>query len=172
MYFIVEKHQNLAIGTENKEQGKLEYVLNNALFTVKQKAQEKDKGDFKIVTRAKRKFPQQPIRSAKDLRSQIYSSIGSKSFDDVFSLDIHECGFIIENKESGRHYTVSLGKRQKGSVSYHEISRDKPENYLSIKYLGITPKAHSGIYAPEIKQKEVLKEMKTILAHLQHKGIV
>ncbi len=168
---IVEKHLNLAVG----QKGDMNYVLNNVNMSVRQMPFETKHGGVKIIQQPK--FKEEPVLSATDLRDKLPRT----GFDSCHSMDIHECGYVIVSQETGRCYNVGFGRRQKGSIGFHAVSTDKPEHFLSVKYLGITPDRFSGVFATTGKglylpkqyiQKDIVREMKDIVEYMKHRDFV
>ncbi|MCZ6678762.1 MAG: hypothetical protein O7E52_16130 [Candidatus Poribacteria bacterium] len=179
---ILEKHLNLAKGAWN---GQI-YTLDN-VYLMQGVPPQRLKDDGFIIVR-------EPIhekaimRSAEDLRARIPANGFEKCWNEI----IDEGGYSIINKKSGRCYTVIYGTRATGSILEGRVTRQEPEYYLSIKYLGITPEAYGGFAADTsnhamdkkqgvmpprvdiIAQMEnaVICEMKSIISYLKTKRLI
>jgi hypothetical protein len=168
---IVEKHQNLAIA----QNGNIEYVLNNAFLSARQRPFETTYGG--VTIRQQPKFKEEIVLSAQDLRDKLPSD----DFDRCYSRDKHECGYIVRSMETGRCFTVSFGRKQEGSIGTPQAKIDKAENYLAIKYLGIVPDNFrgafalnkQGLYLPrQVIHREIIAEMRDIVDYLKHRKVV
>tara|TARA_Y100000310_G_C20701175_1_gene830018 strand:+ start:5035 stop:6603 length:1569 start_codon:yes stop_codon:yes gene_type:complete len=163
---IIERHHNLAIG----EKGNAVYILRNADLIISQKREEEHKGNQRVVRYPK--LTPSTVLSAEDLRSSLPSS-----FDNCYSRDLRECGYIVKSAESGRFYNVSFGRSQKGKIEPGKVSKEELKDYMAIRYLGIDAKAlHSArIYLPEghkIVEDSIVKEMNHIFKYLKQKKVI
>jgi hypothetical protein len=169
---IVENHKNLAFGIR----GELEYVSDGVQFYVRQRSKKVFLEDRTIIFQPR--YHKETQLSADDLRSEI----PRQGFESCHSKQVDECGYTILSNRSGRGYTVSYGRRTKGSVNSDGIDIGKPKDYLSIKYLGSKPEKFKGhltgksvpIKLDEMEriQKEIIEEMRHIAEYLKERRVI
>ena len=176
---IIERHLNLAKGVQNG----IIYTLDNT-YLMEGPSPQKMTHDGLTIIRA-------PIdervvlRSAQDLRERIPAN----GFEKCWNEAIDEGGYPVINKETGRCYAVSYGKRQTGSILDGKLSIQPREYYLSIKYLGIVSerygdfasdtsdrragvnKAVAPVFFDAVTRREndVIREMKDLTRYLKSK---
>ncbi len=138
---FVEKHQNLAKGVQN---GSVWMLENVHLFTGLPPTQVEDEAFLIIRTPHQNKFV---VRSAAELRERLPQNGFEKCWNDT----IDEGGYTILNRNSGRCYTVSYGRRDTGSIHEGVMTQEGRAHYLSIDYLGVVP-ARAGAGPPGIPE--------------------
>ena len=139
---MVENHLNLAKGVRNG----VVYTLDN-VYLMEGPPSSRETDDGLIIIREpihKRVL----IRSAQNLRERIPAD----GFEKCWNETIEDGGYTITNKETGRCYTVSYGKRKTGSILDGKVTKQKSQPYVSVKYLGITP-GNYGDFALETSNK-------------------
>ena len=179
---MIERHLNLANGVQNG----VIYTLDNVYLMQSPVPQRMtDKGLIIIRAPIHEKVV---MRSAQDLRERIPANGFEKCWNEL----IDEGGYTIINEETGRCYTVSYGKRETGNIRDGKVTIQSPAYYLSIKYLGITPKRY-GDFAPKAsnqgaekqkeeapmlfdmvakKENEIISEMKHLTLYLKSKRLI
>jgi hypothetical protein len=169
---IVERHLNLAKGIKNG----VVYTVDN-VYLMQGPSPQRVKDDGLIVIREPI-HEKVVIRSAQDLRDRMPAS----GFEKCWNETIDEGGYTVVNQKTGRCYTVSYGKRETGNILDGAVTRQDPEYYLSVKYLGITPDRYAektkDVTVPALfdglaqKEKEIIREVKDLTVDLRDKRLV
>lgn len=153
---IVERHLNLAKG----ENADLVYVLDNATLMLGQKPLAESVEGITFIKEPL--YTHEIVYSAADLRERMPSS-----FDRCYCEQTDEGGYSILSQKTGRCYTISLSHRKIGNIKDGKTIRDRTDDYVSIKYLGIKPAMFKG---EDISH--VYAEIKEITDFLKEHGII
>lgn len=179
---IVEKHLNLAKGINND----VVYTLDNVYLMQGPAPQKVTERDL-LITRT-------PIRERVVMRSaqELRDRMPTNGFEKCWNESIDEAGYTVINKASGRCYAVSYGRRKTGNILDGKATRQPSEYYLSIRYLGIAPERYGDFISKTSKgtsrkkslsprtlfnmmvtrEDKVIREMKSLMAHLKHKRLI
>lgn len=179
---IVEKHLNLAKGINND----VVYTLDNVYLMQGPSPQKVTDRDL-LITRT-------PIRERVVMRSaqELRDRMPTNGFEKCWNESIDEAGYTVINKASGRCYIVSYGRRKTGNILDGKATRQPSEYYLSIKYMGIAPERYGDFISKTSKgtsrkksipprtlfnmmatrEDKVIREMKNLMRHLKHKGLI
>lgn len=179
---IVEKHLNLAKGIKDG----VVYTLDNVYLT-QGPAPQRVEAEGLVLTRT-------PIRERVVMRSahELRERMPTNGLEKCWNESIDEAGYTIINKPGGRCYTVSYGKRRTGNILDGVVTRQIPEYYLSIKYLGIVPERYRDFISKTSKgtarkrsipprmlfsmmatrEDTVIREMKSLVRYLRSKQLI
>jgi hypothetical protein len=181
---MVERHLDLACGVRNGVQ----YTLDTAMLTQGPVPEEVQSNGYRIVRRARREGAL--MRSAEELRERMPPA----GFERCWNEFIDEGGYTVVNNATGRCYGVYYAGSQQGGVLDSEMWADDRENYLVVKYLGISPQAYSSGRAPSrqsanaslrdrvrsavaamrlhSQERQILGEMMELVAHLKRQNVL
>lgn len=131
---MVERHVDLARGVRNGVQ----YTLDTAMLTLGPAPEEMQSNGYRIIRRPRDAGAL--VRSAQDLRDRLPPA----GFERCWNEFRDEGGYTVVSRATGRSYAVYYGGRQIGSVLDGEMSSGSRDNFLAVKYLGITPEAYDS----------------------------